>query len=309
MPEPVDWTWAPDPDEVESAGRRLMAVHAHPDDEASKGAGTVAKLTDDGVRASLVTCTGGEEGDILNPAMESHEIRTRLPEVRMNELAEAADVCGYSAVYLLGFRDSGMPDSDSNKRPDAFVNADFDVALARLVRIVRIERPHVVLGYDEHEAYPHPDHIMAHRLTMAAWDAAADPDFAVPGLGPEVLGPPWEIRKLYWFHWSYRRMVLLHEEFLARGWESPFENWLKRRDNDGAVTTSIDVSEHIGRARKALTAHRTQVDPEGFWLKLPEEVVADLHPYEEFVLVRDRSGATASPAQPESDVFAGITPN
>jgi mycothiol S-conjugate amidase len=284
-----------------------MAVHAHPDDEASKGAGTVAGLADRGVRSTLVTCTGGEEGDILNPAMDSHEIRARLPEVRMEELCEAADVIGYDVVYLLGYRDSGMPDSEANRREDAFANTGFDEALGRLVCIIRRERPHVVLGYDAHEVYPHPDHIMAHRLTMAAWDAAADPDFTAPGVSGDALGAPWEISKLYWFHWSFRRMVLLHEEFLRREWESPFGEWLdKRSDKDHEVTTRIDVAEHVGRSRKALTAHRTQVDPEGFWLKLPEEVVVELHPYEEYVLVRNRTGADPTPEDPEHDLFAGV---
>ncbi|MCC7078380.1 MAG: mycothiol conjugate amidase Mca [Acidimicrobiia bacterium] len=308
MPQPVDWRWSPRPAEVDAAHRRLMAVHAHPDDEASKGAGTVAKLSESGVRATLVTCTGGEEGDILNPAMESHEIRLRLPEVRMRELTEASDVCGYAAVYLLGYRDSGMPDTDPNNRPDAFVNVDFEEALGRLVRIMRRERPHVVLGYDAHEAYPHPDHIMAHRLTMAAWDAAADPSFAPAGIEPAQLGEPWEIRKLYWFHWSHRRMVVLHEEFLRRGWESPFGEWLAHRaDTDGAVTTRIDVAGQVGRAREALSAHRTQVDPDGFWLKLPEEVVARLHPYEEYVLVRNRTASEPTASNPEDDLLAGVT--
>lgn len=302
-----DWTWCPKPGDVLAAPLRLMAVHAHPDDEASKGAATVAMLAATGVRATLVMCTGGEEGDVLNPAMDIPEVTQNLPDVRLEELAEAVEVCGYKAAYLLGYRDSGMPGAEANAHPDAFANSTFDEAVARLVRVVRHERPHVVLAYDEHEAYPHPDHIMAHRIAMAAWDAAGEQAWEGGGLGVQELGEPWEIAKLYWFHWSHRRMLAMHEEFCRRGWDSPFGHWLKvRQDQDDTVTTRVNVAQWIPQGRKALLAHRTQVDPEGFWLKLPEDVVVRLFPFEEFVLVKNRTAHVPTLDQPEHDLFEGV---
>ena len=123
----------------------ILTVHAHPDDEASKGAGTIAKYRAQGVRTVLVCCTGGEEGDILNPAMDTPEVRSRLHEVRMEELARAAEAIGYDEVVLLGYRDSGMPESEANARPEAFANAPDDEAVGRLVEVIRRERPQVVV--------------------------------------------------------------------------------------------------------------------------------------------------------------------
>lgn len=306
LPRLHDWHWSPDQAEVAAASRRLMAVHAHPDDEASKGAGTVSHYAQEGVRATLVTCTGGEEGEILNKAMAVPEVEANLHRVRMEELAASVEACGYAAAYLLGYRDSGMAGSDANARPDAFSSADFEGAVARLVRVLRAERPHVVLGYDEHRFYPHPDHVMAHKVTMAAFDAAADPSFHASG----DLGEPWQPVKLYWFHWSVDRIRSIHDAFERRGWESPFARWMQdietRRDLAHAVTTRLDITETLGAARAALVAHRTQVDPEGFWLKLPDEAMREIWPFEEYVLVRDLTGRADASGELEDDLFAGV---
>src|SRR3546814_8966033 len=137
----------------------LLTVHAHPDDESSKGAGTVARYHAEGVRTVLVCCTGGEEGDILNPAMDRDEVRADLPAVRKAELDQAAEIIGYDEVVMLGYRDSGMPDSEANARPQAFANADFDEAVGRLVAEIRRTRPQVAItSGDEQKGYPHPDH-------------------------------------------------------------------------------------------------------------------------------------------------------
>src|SRR5436190_5725412 len=154
----------------------LLSVHAHPDDEASKGAGTIAKYHAEGVHTVLVCCTGGEEGDILNPAMDTDEVKANIGAVRMREHDAAAKVIGYDEVVLLGYRDSGMPDSEANHNPDCFARAPLDEAVGRLVAIIRRTRPQVVVTYHEEQArYPHPDHLRVHEVSMAAVDAAADP--------------------------------------------------------------------------------------------------------------------------------------
>ena len=155
----------------------LLQVHAHPDDEASKGAGTTAKYAAEGVHAVLVCCTGGEAGDILNPAVDTPETRANLYAVRMAELQASVDALGYASLHLLGYHDSGMPDSETNARPDNFANAPLDEAVERFVRIIRAERPQVIITYrDEQNFYPHPDHIRVHQISGPAFDAAGDPD-------------------------------------------------------------------------------------------------------------------------------------
>jgi mycothiol S-conjugate amidase len=152
----------------------LLTVHAHPDDESSKGAGTVAKYHAQGVHTVLVCCTGGEEGDILNPAMDKPEVRDRLHEVRMEELDRAAEIIGYDEVVLLGYRDSGMPDTPANQHPDCFACAPLDEAVGRLVAVIRRTRPQVVVTYaDDQQGYLHPDHLRVHDISIVAFDAAA----------------------------------------------------------------------------------------------------------------------------------------
>src|SRR6476659_2426681 len=147
----------------------ILQVHAHPDDESSKGAGTVARYHDEGVRTVLVCCTGGEEGDILNPALDLPEVRERLADVRREELATATKIIGYDEVIMLGYRDSGMPDSEANARPEAFANAPLDESVGRLVEIIRREKPQVIVTYgDDQDFYPHPDHLMVHDISVPA---------------------------------------------------------------------------------------------------------------------------------------------
>lgn len=278
--------------------RTIVALHAHPDDESSKGAGTVARYSDEGVRTVLVTATGGEAGDILNPAMDQPGIAENLAAVRRDELAEAAKIIGYDEVVMLGYRDSGMPDTDHNRHPEAFANADSDEVLRRLVDIIRRERPQVLLGYDSHERYPHPDHLRVHDLSLAVFDAAADGDRF-----PEA-GDPWSVSKLYAPTFSVPRLYALHDAMIDRFGESPFSDWLSDvpRDVDDRSLTSVDVSSHIERGRDALRAHRTQVDPDGFWFKVPTEVVVEVYPYEDFELMASRVG----PDEPGDDLFARI---
>ncbi|HEV7887187.1 MAG TPA: mycothiol conjugate amidase Mca [Acidimicrobiales bacterium] len=277
----------------------LLTVHAHPDDEASKGAGTVAKYHAEGAHTVLVCCTGGEEGDILNPAMDTPEVRDNIHAVRLQELERSADVIGYDDVVLLGYRDSGMPDSEANKRPDSFAQADLDEAVGRLVREIRRTKPQVVITYNEDQSgYPHPDHLRVHDISVLAFDRAGDPD-AYP-----ELGPPWQPLKLYYTVWSRARMVATHEKFKELGLQSPFdEKWFERPGQDHLITTQIEISDYGDVRRQALLAHATQIDPESpFWFGLPPEVARTIHPYDDYVLARS---LVDSPA-PEDDLFAGV---
>jgi mycothiol S-conjugate amidase len=281
----------------------LLSVHAHPDDEASKGAGSVARYSDEGIHCVLVCCTGGEAGDILNPAVDTPEVRARLSEVRREELQASVDAIGYSALHWLGYHDSGMPDTETNARPDNFANAPLDEAIGRLVRIVRAERPQVMITYgDDRKFYPHPDHIRVHEISGPAFDAAGDPD-----LFPDA-GEPWQPSKLYYTGWSRRRVLALHEAHIARGEESPFERWFEADfpDQDHEFTTMIDVGEYLPRRRAALLAHRTQVDPEGFWMRLPDDVLREIYPWEEYVLARSLVDTGVPVGELEDDLFAGL---
>jgi len=277
-----------------------MCVHAHPDDEASKGAGTVARYHAAGVHTVLVCCTGGEEGDILNPEMDRPEIRERLHEVRMEELRRSTDIIGYDEVVLLGYRDSGMPDTPANERPECFARAPFDEAVGRLVAEIRRTRPQVIITYpDDQQGYPHPDHLRVHDISVVAFDDAGDPDKY-----PDA-GPPWQPLKLYYSVWSRARTLAVHEKFLELGLESPYDQrWFDRPSHDDRITSTIDIAEWADVRPAALRAHATQVDPNSkFWFGLPPEVARTVHPVEEYILARSLVGEAAGP---EADLFAGV---
>jgi mycothiol S-conjugate amidase len=277
----------------------LLTVHAHPDDEASKGAPTVARYHEEGVRTVLVTATGGEAGDILNPAMDRPEIRDRIDEVRREELARSAKVIGYDEVVMLGYRDSGMPDSEDNAHPDNFANAPLSEAVGRFVEIIRREKPQVIITYgDDQRGYPHPDHLRVHDISLPAFEAAGDPT-AYP-----EMGEPFEPQKLYYVVWSRARIQATHEKFVELGIESPFgEDWFKRPSQDDQITTSIDIADWYDVRLDSLLAHETQVDPTSpFWFGLPRDVSRTVHPYDDYVLARSRVESEL----PETDLFAGL---
>lgn len=278
---------------------RLLSIHAHPDDEASKGAGTVARYVKGGAMAVLVTCTGGEEGDILNPAVDTPEVRASLPEVRQRELQESAAAIGYEQVVMLGYRDSGMPESEANARPDAFANVAADEAVERLVRVMRAVRPHVVITYgDDQQGYPHPDHLRVHDISVPAFDLAGD-----PGAFPDA-GAPWQPLKLYYSEWSLARIKAMHEKFIELGRESPFDDrWFSRPSRDDAVTTRIDTFGYAHVRRAALTAHATQVDPTSpFWFGLSDDEQEAAYHWDDFTLARSLVATTL----PEDDLFSGV---
>ncbi|MEA3020669.1 MAG: mycothiol S-conjugate amidase [Actinomycetota bacterium] len=281
-----------------------MAVHAHPDDEASKGAATIAQVAADGGKTVLVCCTGGEAGDILNPAMDSEEVKSRIGEIRMEELRDSVDVIGYEVLELLGYRDSGMPDSEHNAHPECFAQAPLEEAVGRLVALIRTHKPHVLITYgDDQRGYPHPDHLRVHEISVIAFDAAGDPDQY-----PE-LGEPWQPLKMYYSIWSRTRMVAMHEKFLELGMESPYEaRFFERPSQDHLITTRFPIHDHWDVRTKALLAHRTQIDPTSkFWFGLPPEAMRDVHPYDDYQLARSLVDVPErAEGELESDLFDGI---
>jgi mycothiol S-conjugate amidase len=282
----------------------LLQVHAHPDDEASKGAGTTARYAAEGVHNVLVCCTGGEAGDILNPAVEHPGSPEAMYDLRMAELAESVRVLGYESLHMLGYRDSGMPDTEENKRPDNFANAPLDEAVGRLVKIIREERPQVIITYrDDRDFYPHPDHIRVHEISVPAFDLAGDPE-AYPD-----AGEPWQPLKLYYVSWSIARVKALHQAYLDRGEESAYTTWFERgfdTNRKDEFTTLIDVGDFLAKRRAALLAHRTQVDPAGHWMRLPDDVIRQVFPWEEYTLARSLVDNHVPEGEFEDDVFAGV---
>ncbi len=279
----------------------LLTVHAHPDDEASKGAATVAAYHQAGVGCTLVCCTGGEEGEILNPAMDRPEVAEHLAEVRVAELRRAAEIIGYDEVVMLGYRDSGMPDSEPNSHPEAFANADHDEAVGRLVTVIRRVRPHVLVTYpDDRTGYNHPDHLQVHDISVPAFDAAGDADRY-----PEA-GEPWQPLKMYFTVWSRARIEGLHAKFVEMGLESPYQGWSDRPSRDHLITTRIPIADHWEVRGEALRAHATQVDPASpFWFGLPDEVARTVHPYDDYVLARSLVGEPPAGSL-EDDLFDRI---
>ena len=222
-----------------------MAVHAHPDDESSKGAATMARYVSEGAQVLVCTLTGGERGDILNPALDRPEVKADMARIRRAEMARAREILGVQQRFL-GFVDSGLPEGDPKPPlPDGcFALTPVAEAAEPLVRAVREFRPHVMLTYDENGGYPHPDHVMTHKVSVAAFEAAADPD-AYPD-----AGEPWQPLKLYYFvSFHGAKFVALHEEMLRRGLESPytkiFEEWEERARKRGEK----GQGRWVGRAR------------------------------------------------------------
>ncbi len=280
-----------------------MFVHAHPDDESSKGAATMARYVKEGHRVSVVTCTDGKAGDILNPAMDRPGVRERLTEIRREELARALEILGVTDHWWLGYADSGYVEDfkgdGSVLAPDCFFNADLDEAIGRLVRIVRAERPEVLVTYPPDGGYPHPDHIRCHDVAAGAFEAAADPERY-----PDA-GEPWQVSKLYYVGAFNRRKVeALHAACLERGIDSPYGDWLERWDpkDEDPTTTSVEVADYLSARSQALIAHATQIDPHGMWFSVPDEVVAEVYPWEDFELAKSHVPTEV----PEDSLFAGL---
>jgi mycothiol S-conjugate amidase len=278
-----------------------MCVHAHPDDESSKGAGTMAMYVAEGVEVMVVSCTGGERGDVLNPALKDDPALLRdMPEVRRHEMAEAAAILGVRHRWL-GFVDSGLPEGDP-KPPlpeGCFALEPVETAAEPLVRLIREFRPHVMTTYDENGGYPHPDHIMTHTVSMEAFDACGDAERY-----PHA-GPPWQVSKIYYNQtFSRARIVAYHEAMLAEGLESPFGEWMASWDEraERPITTRIHCTDFFDARDRALKAHRTQVDPNGSFFRVSHDIQKRVWPTEDFELAR----AHVDVSLPEDDLFAGI---
>lgn len=280
-----------------------MAVHAHPDDESSKGAATLAKYAADGVGVVVVSCTGGERGDILN---KKYQVTGEpLAEVRRREMAEAAAILGVEHVWL-GFEDSGWhegPPESWDLPAGCFAAVDLEVEVEALVRLVRSYRPQVMVTYDENGGYPHPDHIRTHEVSVAAFEAAADPDRF-----PDA-GEPWQVDKLY-YHGGFSRVRLesLNDAMERYDGTRPFAGWLERMDRDARadrgtrITTRIDVTGFLEQRDAALRAHATQIDADDHWFAIPHEVESAAWGTDDYERVRSLVDAPL----PESDLFAGI---
>ncbi|MGV9414532.1 mycothiol conjugate amidase Mca [Nocardia sp. NPDC003693] len=283
-----------------------MAVHAHPDDESSKGAATTARYAAEGNEVLVVTLTGGERGDILNPAMDTPGIKDRISEVRREEMAAAATALGVDQMWL-GYVDSGLPEGDPlPPLPEgSFALVPLDEATEALVRVVREFKPHVITTYDEMGGYPHPDHIMCHKVSVAAFETAGDAEKF-----PDA-GAPWTPLKLYYNHgFSLARLEAFADEYASRGEPFPMQEWMdrmrgyaaERGDIMSRVTTQVECAKYFPARDEALRAHATQIDPNGPFFAIPTELQQKMWPTEEFELAQTR----VRTAIPETDLFAGI---
>jgi mycothiol conjugate amidase Mca len=279
----------------------LMAVHAHPDDEVFTTGGVIAKAAAEGIRTVLVTATRGEEGEILDPDLDPEEARHRLGAIREAELRRAAGILGVEELYFLGYRDSGMVGTPENGNPHNFHNADPEEATSRLVRLIRQTRPDVIVTYDERGGYGHPDHIAVHRTTVAAFDAAGDPNRF-----PELDLPAWQPRKLYYGAFSrsaFERMrELFRESNPEENPEPPEADYSSFTVPDEEITTWVDVHPYRLQKQAALRAHRTQIPQDSPFLNMSDEVAANLAAVESFVRVR----SSVPTPDIEDDLFAGL---
>ncbi len=279
-----------------------MAVHAHPDDESSKGAATYAHYAAGGAEVMIVSCTGGQRGSILNSAVEAVPLAHRdLAGLRRLEMAEAARILGVGQRWL-GYYDSGMPADGEPLPPNSFATIPLESSAAPLVTLMREFRPHVLIAYDENGGYPHPDHIRAHEVAVYARDAAAD-----PGRYPDA-GRAWRIPKLYYdrIH-SAKRTRAVYDALAATEPEHPllaeFERFRSRGEGTSFLgTTQVAVDAYFDTRDAALRAHASQVPPDSPFFFWPNDVQRKAWPWEDYQLV----DSEVETSVPETDLFAGI---
>ncbi len=286
----------------------FLAVHAHPDDEVFGTGGTLARLSAEGVRTVLVTSTLGENGEIVDPALDEAAkaaMFPRLGEVREQELAGSVAALGVNELRLLGFRDSGMAGTPENVDPRSFHQANFDEAVKRLVKIIRELKPQVVATYEPFGGYGHPDHVQAHRVTRIAFEAAGDARL-YPDLGLE----PWQPNKLYYTAISRSFFQRAAAEMRARGIDGPWNNPEMDTDAwgipDDKITTVFDARDYVPNKMAAFEAHKTQIAPNNFMFVIPEESRREGLGYEHFVLAQSNLPVTTAPGEKEQDLFAGL---
>jgi LmbE family N-acetylglucosaminyl deacetylase len=265
----------------------LMAVHAHPDDEGSTTGGVLARYADEGVRTVLVTCTNGELGDGAGgskPGEPGHDV-AEVVAVRRRELEAACAVLGVGHLELLGYHDSGMMGWPENEAPHAFWNTPVDEAAAKLAELMERYRPQVVVTYDEHGFYGHPDHIQANRVTLAAARATGIPD------------------RVYYTAFARSAMAGFGDLLAERGIElpEPVDDDPEFGTPDELITTVVDCSAVTGRKFDSLAAHASQSD-NIFFLNLGRDLFSEVFGAEMFVRAVDRTGTPV----PEDDLFAGL---
>lgn len=279
----------------------FLAVHAHPDDEASSTGGIYRVLADEGVRTVLVTCTNGEFGDApggVKPDADHHD-GDEVAKIRAVELDNAVKILGIERNVRFGYRDSGMMGWPQNDDPESFWATPVEDVARRLADLIEEERPQVIVTYNEHGFYGHPDHIQAHRVTLLAVEAAHS------ALYPD-LGPGWRVSKLYYTAFPRSEARRIAELAKTAGMKPPFGDTdpdsLEFITPDDWVTTAVNCRDQLGRKRQALAAHRSQLTEEFAMLSVPEEVLREHFPSEFFQLVVSR----VPTGLPETDVFAGL---
>ncbi|HEX6507729.1 MAG TPA: PIG-L family deacetylase [Chloroflexota bacterium] len=286
--------------ETPGAPRRLLFVMAHPDDECFLSGGTIRLEANRGTWVGLALATGGQEGTVVNPELQGRIDPAQLPAIRQQELSCSARTLGIARTWDLGYRDSGMEGSESSRRPEAFVNQDEDNAVEHVVALMRRARPQVVVTFDEHGGYGHPDHIKINRVTRQAFERSGD------GVWYPEAGDPWSPVKLYY--------VVVPEELIRRAREA-FEQHAETfsvetglpRDRpplypDEDVTTIVDISSTVLQKREALRCYRTQTPPDFFVVRASDDVAREGLNREYFVLIR----SSVKTEVPEHDLFAGV---
>lgn len=276
----------------------LMAVHAHPDDEAMGTGGILAKYAAQNVRTVVVYATQGEAGQILNPDFVPSSPGLRIEEIRARELARAVNLLSVDIVYFLGYRDSGMVGTTENLDPRAFVQADMAEAAGKLVKIIRSVRPQVIITYNQKGVYGHPDHVMAHRVVLRAFHASGEPSlYREDGL------EPWRPSKLYYTAIPRSRLIRMREYMRSIGEEPGFDpEYLGTPDEK--ITTRIDVREYLPVKMEALFSHQSQISPDSFFKRMPEEYREEAFGYEHFVCANGCDSANPR----ETDLFQGLRP-
>jgi LmbE family N-acetylglucosaminyl deacetylase len=268
----------------------LMAVHAHPDDEASSTGGVLATYSAEGIRTVVVTCTNGEFGDApggIKPGQDGHDEAT-VAQIRLAELRQSTKLLGVSDLELLGYHDSGMAEWDYKSRPDAFCNIPAAEVTGRIGALIEQYRPQVVITYDDKGLYQHPDHVYASQMTQAA---VAETGIPAKLYLSTIRGSSW---------------VKLREALREAGVEVP-EMTLTGQQREqvaaaeAAITTTVDIRPVLDRKREALMAHASQLQ-ESWFAKLPPELAAETFGFESFIRARDTTGTPI----PETDLFTGL---
>lgn len=281
---------------------RLIAVHAHPDDESSKGAATYAHYLDQGVEVLIVSCTGGERGDVLNELVaRDPKSRRDLAGLRRAEMQKAQSIIGFEHRWL-GYEDSGLPPEGVAVPGGCFADVPLETSAEALVRLVRAFKPHVMITYNENGGYPHPDHIRCHEISKLAWDVSGDAEAY-----PEA-GEPWTIKKLYYESiFNPERMLRVYETLLEREPASPLIEQLgdfveRFRNRPTDVTTRVEVGRFFERRDDALRAHASQVAPDSSFFFWPNELQREAWPFEDYRLAASR----VATSEFEADLFQGI---